>query len=49
MTFKSYPKKENTPARLTRKQARRSVFWYNYKLSKTLKKSKRRQEASQDE
>ena len=37
--YKPYPNEKNTPSRLTRKQERNRVFWYNKKLSKTLRKS----------
>jgi len=33
-----YPKKKDTPSRLTRKGARNKVFWTNYKASKLAKK-----------
>lgn len=41
MNFKSYPKEKDTPARLARKQARRSIFIYNKKLGKLLRKQRR--------
>ena len=40
-TYLAYPKKENTPSRLTRKQARRGIFMKNRKLAK-LERTKRR-------
>jgi len=49
MHYKSYPTKKDTKSRMTRKQSRRSIFWYNVKLAKTLRKSRRlaRQEQSE--
>lgn len=41
MNFKPYPKQKDTPARLARKQARRGIYWYNYKLSKKLQDERR--------
>lgn len=38
MKYKAYAKKLDTPSRLARKQARRSVYWYNVKLKKASKK-----------
>jgi len=49
MMYKAYGTQKTTPARLARKQARRGVYWYNYKLSKTVKKLKRQRETSQNE
>ena len=41
MNFKPYPTKKTVPSRLTRKGARREVFLFNKKLSKTRKKAAR--------
>jgi hypothetical protein len=48
VNFKSYPKQKDTPSRLARKQARRGIFWYNYKLS-TVNRKLRKQQKEQFE
>ena len=41
-----YPKKKDTPSRLTRKGARNKVFWENYTRNRKLKAERRRQRQS---
>jgi hypothetical protein len=41
MNYKSAPNKKNTPNRLSRKQARRSVYVYNVSLKAKAKKAER--------
>lgn len=48
-TFKSYPKASDTPSRRSRKGARNSVYAYNYKLGKKLRKERRLAKAGADE
>ena len=38
--YKSYPKEKDTPSRLTRKQARKSVYIYNRKAKKLFRKNR---------
>jgi hypothetical protein len=45
MNYMAYPKEKDTPSRLARKQARRSVFITNKKLKKLLRKKLRLERA----
>lgn len=39
--FKSYPTKKDTSSRMSRKHARRDVFWHNKKAAKLRRKAAR--------
>jgi len=39
--FKSYPTRESEPKRMTRKRARKEIFWYNKTLKTRLSREKR--------
>jgi len=41
--YKSYPNKQKTPSRMSRKRARRDVFVYNKTAAKKLRSLRRRE------
>jgi len=45
MNYKAYPTKKTTPSRLSRKGSRRTIFTYNKKLKKLLRKQARSERA----